>query len=157
ALAGIFFSTRLVPGPVAGNTPLVRVPLLSPNELTRVHAEDAALKSRRAELEQTLPDASDRAYVSFLRRVISTKIAAYLEAASEYRRSHSSVDRRLLETLAKQRSLDPKLLEGFVGYLNRVMAHSSIPHHPTLRDVAAGTLTGSGLEKSAAALAKELA
>ncbi len=26
ALAGIFFSTRLIPGPVAGNTPLVRVP-----------------------------------------------------------------------------------------------------------------------------------
>ena len=28
ALAGIFFSTRLIPGPVPGNTPLVRVPLL---------------------------------------------------------------------------------------------------------------------------------
>ena len=27
ALAGIFFSTRLIPGPVPGNTPLVRVPL----------------------------------------------------------------------------------------------------------------------------------
>src|SRR5262249_43391749 len=143
ALAGIFFSTRLVPGPVAGNTPLVRVPLLSPDELKKVYAEDAAIKSRRAELEQTLPDASDRAYVSFLRRVISTKIAAYLETASEYRRSHRSMDRRLLEALAKQRRLDPKLLEGFVGYLNRVTAHPSIPHHPTLRDAAAGTLTGS--------------
>ena len=33
SLAGIFFSTRLVPGPVKGNTPLVRVPLLSAEEL----------------------------------------------------------------------------------------------------------------------------
>ena len=36
ALAGIFFSTRLIPGPVPGNTPLVRVPLLSPDELKQV-------------------------------------------------------------------------------------------------------------------------
>ena len=35
ALAGIFFSTRLIPGPVPGNTPLVRVPLLSPDELAK--------------------------------------------------------------------------------------------------------------------------
>ena len=35
ALAGIFFSTSLVPGPVPGNTPLVRVPLVPPDELAR--------------------------------------------------------------------------------------------------------------------------
>ena len=67
ALAGIFFSTRLIPGPVPGNTPLVRVPLLSPDELAKVQARDAADKRRRAELEQQLPDAADRAYVAFLR------------------------------------------------------------------------------------------
>ena len=67
ALAGIFFSTRLIPGPVPGNTPLVRVPLLSPDELAKVQARDAADKRRRAELEQQLPDAADRAYVALLR------------------------------------------------------------------------------------------
>src|SRR5579863_124129 len=36
ALAGIFFSSRIIPGPVAGNTPLVRVPLMSPAEVADV-------------------------------------------------------------------------------------------------------------------------
>src|SRR5262249_37675356 len=35
ALAGIFFSTRLIPGPVKGNTPLIRVPLLSQAEIAQ--------------------------------------------------------------------------------------------------------------------------
>ena len=38
ALAGIFFSTSLIPGPVPGNTPLVRVPLLPQDELARLRA-----------------------------------------------------------------------------------------------------------------------
>ena len=45
ALAGIFFSTRIIPGPVAGNTPLVRVPLLSPAEIAQLQAQD---RRRRA-------------------------------------------------------------------------------------------------------------
>ncbi len=47
ALAGIFFSTRLIPGPVPGNTPLIRMPLLSPAELAQAKAEEAA-RQRRA-------------------------------------------------------------------------------------------------------------
>ena len=66
ALAGIFFSTRLIPGPVPGNTPLVRVPLLSPAEIAQVQAQDAADARRRAELEQQLPDAADREYLAYL-------------------------------------------------------------------------------------------
>src|SRR5262249_58929324 len=41
ALAGIFFTTRLIPAPVEGNTPLIRVPLLSPAELSQVEARRA--------------------------------------------------------------------------------------------------------------------
>src|SRR5947209_2519731 len=55
ALAGIFFSTRLIPGPVPGNTPLVRVPLLPPDELAQAHKQEAAARQRRTELEQMLP------------------------------------------------------------------------------------------------------
>ena len=157
SLAGIFFSTRLVPGPVAGNTPLLRVPLLTAEELQKVEAEDAADKGRRAALEQLVPDAVDRAYVGFLRHVIAEKIAAYLVAASEYRFSHSGAGSRPVEKLAKQEGLDPKLLGGFIDYLTRVADQPSIARHPTLREAAAGTLAGSRLEKSAAKLAEELA
>ncbi len=86
ALAGIFFSTRLIPAPIAGNTPLVRVPLLSPDELKTIEAQHTADKHRKAELEQQLPDAADRAYVTFLRRVITENTALYLVAAGDYRR-----------------------------------------------------------------------
>jgi Protein of unknown function (DUF1553)/Protein of unknown function (DUF1549)/Planctomycete cytochrome C/Concanavalin A-like lectin/glucanases superfamily len=157
ALAGIFFSTRLIPGPVSGNTPLVRVPLLSADELKKVHAEDAADRKRRAELEQSVPDAVDRAYVAYLRHVVLEKSPAYLLAATEYRRSNSGAGSYPLERVASQRGLHQGLLAGFIDYLNRVAAQHSIARHATLRDAAAGTLAGARLEKSASALAKDLA
>jgi hypothetical protein len=59
ALAGIFFSTRLIPGPVAGNTPLVRAPLLSPTEIAAGRAQEAKDKRRQSELEQQLSETFD--------------------------------------------------------------------------------------------------
>ncbi len=73
-LAGIFFSTRLIPGPVPGNTPLVRVPLMAQDELASLKAAEAADKKRRAELEQQLPDAADRAYIAQLRRTCRRQV-----------------------------------------------------------------------------------
>ena len=157
ALAGIFFSTRLIPGPVAGNTPLVRVPLLSPEELKKMQSADAADKARLAALEQQLPDAADRAYVTFLRHLLRERIPAYLISASEYRQQSLGVARTPLAALAKGKNLNQKLLAGFVDYLDRVAAQTSIDRHKTLRDTAAGTLVGSRLEESAASLGQELA
>ena len=51
----------------------MRVPLLSEDELAKVQADEAADKRRRAELEQQLPDAADRAYVALLRRLLADK------------------------------------------------------------------------------------
>ena len=157
ALAGIFFSTRLIPGPVAGNTPLVRVPLLSPAELKAIEAQDSAAKRRRADLEQRLPDAADHAYVAFLRDLINKKIAAYLISASEYRWITAGGSKATLAALAGQRSLNEKLLAGFVDYLGRIAAQPSIERHKLLRDAAAGTVWGSRLEERAANLERELA
>ena len=157
ALAGIFFSSRLVPGPVAGNTPLVRAPLLSEDDLKRVHALDAADKSRRAALEQMLPDAGDRAYIDFLRRFALPKLAAYLVAASESRRSQARASGEPIETIAKRQGLDERLLKGFGEYLDRVAAQPSIPRHRALKDAAGGVVVGPRLKESAAGLAKELA
>ena len=61
ALAGIFFSTRVIPGPIAGNTPLVRVPLLSPVELKAIDAEAERDKQRIVELSQLIRSTSDTA------------------------------------------------------------------------------------------------
>src|SRR6185369_1433714 len=65
ALSGIFFSTRIIPGPVAGNTPLVRVSLLSASETAALQANNLADARRRAELEQLAPDVTDREYRAY--------------------------------------------------------------------------------------------
>ena len=109
------------------------------------------------DLEQLLPDAADRAFVAYLRHVISEKTAAYLLAASEYRQGRSESGRQTIEAIATQRGLNPKLLAGFIDYLERVAAQPLIARHATIRDAAAGTLAGKQLEKSAIALAQDLA
>jgi hypothetical protein len=157
ALAGIFFSTRLIPGPVPGNTPLVRVPLLAQDELAEIQAQEAKEKGRRAELEQQLPDAADRAYVALLRDLLAEKVALYLAVSSEYRRGGPGHVKPALAELAKRNGLVPELLTGFVAYLDRVAAHKSINRHPVVTGAAAGTLIGARLARSAAALQQELA
>jgi len=157
ALAGIFFSSRLIPGPVPGNTPLVRVPLLSQDEITRLQAREAAFKRRRAELEQGLPDAADRSFLDLLRHLLAVKIAPYLVAAGEYRQRKSRQANPPLAEIARMNGLHEGLLAGFVDYLGRVAAQPSISRHPTLRGAAAGTLVGSGLEAAAARLQQDLA
>ena len=119
ALAGIFFSTRLVPGPVPGNTPLVRVPLLSRRRARRgSRPKTPRDKRRRAELEQQLPDAADRAYVAFLGKVITTRSAAYLDRGhvnlGEPRRSGAA---HSLEAIAR-RARARREVAGRVGRLS---------------------------------------
>src|SRR5205807_670388 len=84
ALAGIFFSTRLIPGPVPGNTPLVRVPLISPSELAQAKAQDAANQRRRAELENQLKERPEQEHLAFLKPLVTGQTARYLVAACEY-------------------------------------------------------------------------
>src|SRR5207253_11390556 len=105
SLAGIFFSTRLIPGPVPGNTPLVRVPLVSPAEL----AQDAADRRRRAELEAQLPYAVDREYLAYLKSLISRQTARYLVAACEVRKRAPGLAKPSLGELAKQHRLQESL------------------------------------------------
>ena len=72
ALAGIFFSTRLIPGPVLGNTPLVRVPLLSATQIKAIETQAARDKQRLEELSKRVETAADRQYVAaFETRVVS--------------------------------------------------------------------------------------
>jgi hypothetical protein len=67
ALAGIFFSTRLIPGPVPGNTPLVRVPLVPPAEYAPIQARLEADKKRSAELERKIKAAKEPGVLAALR------------------------------------------------------------------------------------------
>jgi hypothetical protein len=157
ALAGIFFSTSLIPGPVPGNTPLVRAPLLSPDELARLRNQETADKRRRAELEQQLPDAVDRASIAHLKRLATEQTARYLMTACEYRNHNAGSARLPLGELARQRMLHEGLLAAWVDFLGRIAKQPSAGYHPTLRDAAAGKLVGPALGQAAAELQKALA
>jgi hypothetical protein len=152
ALAGIFFSTRLIPGPVPGNTPLVRVPLASPADL----AQDAADKRRRAELESLLPEAANREYLALVRPLVAEQTVRYLTAATEYRRRVTAPEKPTLADVAKQQKLNAALLAGWVDYLGRVEKQPQVARPAALRDAAAGKLTGPALERAAADLQQAL-
>ncbi len=120
ALAGIFFSTRLVPGPVAGNTPLVRVPLLSPSELQAIEEQAARDKQRLAELPQeiqALTVRTEREFLASLERRIPNETPRYLLAAWEYVHPPAGEDRPALADFAAARQLDAPTLTRWLEYL----------------------------------------
>jgi hypothetical protein len=151
-LAGIFFSTRLIPGPVAGNTPLIRVPLASPAEL----AQDAVDKRRLAELEQQLPTALDREYLVVLNRAVTGQTARYLLAACEYRRSAAGPEKPTLAALAKQHRLHESLLAAWVAYLARIEKQPPAKRPAVLHDALSGKLSDAALERAAEELQQGL-
>ena len=157
ALAGIFFSTRLIPGPVPGNTPLVRVPLLATDELAKLHARDATDKRRRTELEQELPDAIDRAYLTVVRRLITDETSRYFLTACEYRNQMTASAKRSLGELARQRVLQESLLTAWVDFLGKIGKQPLADLHPILSDAMAGKLVGPALKQAADELQQALA
>ena len=81
SLAGIFFSTRLIPGPVKGNTPIVKVPLVAVGEIARREAQAAQNKQRLDKLTVDLAETSNREYQSWIEAAVLHDTAGYLAAA----------------------------------------------------------------------------
>ena len=156
-LAGIFFSTRIIPGPVPGNTPLVRVPLLSPNEIAQMQTQAAANARRRAELEQMVPHAIDREYRAYLTSVLTEQMARYLVAAAEYRQQLASREKPTLSAVAKLHGLHEGLLVEWVAFLVRIEKQPPPDCPAPLREIAVGKLSGPALNKAAATLQEALA
>lgn len=127
SLAGIFFSTRLIPGPVKGNTPLVRAPLLAPAHIERIEAEAASDKRQIAELTReiaTLEEREDRAYVE---RQITAETPRYLLAAWDFSRLPAG-ERPSAGDFAKARTLDESVFAKWVQWIEES------PPHPALME-----------------------
>ncbi|HEV3006531.1 MAG TPA: DUF1549 and DUF1553 domain-containing protein, partial [Pirellulales bacterium] len=132
ALAGIFFSTRLVPGPVAGNTPLVRRPLLSPSELRTIEAQAACDKQRIAELSREIPVLADREYLVALEQQIATATPKYLLEAWEYVHTPAGEVPPAIDEFAAMHALDAPTLSCWLKYLKE-------RPHPLLAPLLAAT------------------
>src|SRR5262245_9171868 len=161
SLAGIFFSTRLVPAPVEGNTPLIRVPLLTPAEIAMEEAQQTADNKRKRELERRLSGAAEREYRAYLKRLVLEQTARYLVAACEFKYRAAHEPHLGLLEFGKQHKLHEGWLAGWVEYLQKaaeeqqsmeLVAWRRKPH-----DAADGRLDRAELERSARELERALA
>ena len=115
ALAGIFFSTRLIPSPVLGNTPLVRVPLLPKAEVERIEAA----KRRSTDLEkqiQKLKIEADVEYWDLLEQRAIDQTARYLLAGWEFKNRIAGAPEISLADFARAHDLHPKTLAKWFEY-----------------------------------------
>ncbi|MSU33697.1 MAG: DUF1553 domain-containing protein [Pedosphaera sp.] len=115
ALAGIFFSTRLIPSPVLGNTPLVRVPLLPRAEVERIEAR----KKRAGDLEEQtrrLKIEADWEYMTHLERLATEQTARYLLASRQFKNQVGAPSEIGLSDFARTSHLHPKILAQWLDY-----------------------------------------
>ena len=117
ALAGIFFSTRVIPSPVAGNTPLVRMPLLPTAEIQALNAQAQRDKQRLTELTQLVQVAADQEFLSHLERHLIATTPRDLPAAVEYIHAMREGNPPALTDFAAARKLDASVLERWVKLL----------------------------------------
>jgi len=157
ALSGIFFSTRIIPGPVAGNTPLIRVPLMSQAAIAEARSVEAKDNRRKLELEQQLSEGVDREYFAFMKPLLTKHAARYLLAASEYRKSSLEPAQPTLGVVAKKQGLREDVLAGWVTYLDRVQKDPLDDRPVVVRDAAAGKVTGREFAEAADQLQLSLA
>ncbi len=154
ALAGIFFSSRIIPGPVAGNTPLVRAPLLQPADLARIEMQTKQDAKRRQELETQIPRALDRAYRDHLTQELAKHSAPNLVAAANARQKAKA---GIKESGPTPPGIDARVLAGWIALLDRAEKNPSSDGPPLVREIAQGKRTGPELTRAAQTVQEILA
>ena len=150
ALSGIFFSTRIIPGPVAGNTPLVRVPLLSPVEIAQLQA--GPLPTRAGERNSnssypTRPTALSRLPREPVHRAVGRVTSSRPASAASRLMRVKSPPRPLWRSGL---GLHAGVLTEWVAFLDQIEKHPREDYPLALREAAAGKLSSAELEKAAA-------
>ncbi|MBI3860802.1 MAG: DUF1553 domain-containing protein [Planctomycetia bacterium] len=126
SLAGIFFSTRLVPGPIKGNTPLVRAPLLPPREIAELQNGQARDKARLAELSREISTLGEREYRTWLERRVDTETERFLLAAWELAHPPEGKARPAVADFAKAKGLDEVMLARWVAHFDEAQPHPAL-------------------------------
>jgi hypothetical protein len=117
ALAGIFFSSHILPNPGAktAGSPVLRIPLASPTEILARKQREERIK----ELEKQIEKTGDEQVVRLARKELAAT-DRYLLAAAKYRDVH---DRALtVRMFAEQNGLRPEVLRFWLTYLGHDLA-----------------------------------
>jgi hypothetical protein len=141
ALAGIFFSTRLVPGPLKGNTPIIKVSLLPASQVAAIEAQAAEAKNRFDQLSRQLTEATNREYWTWLKQATSRDSARYLLAAWRHAHPLAGSQPQSLADLAHAEKVDEAMLGRWLKYLQG-------DHHPQLSDYLAEARSEVAQERS---------
>jgi hypothetical protein len=155
-LAGIFFSTRLIPGPVPGNTPLVRVPLMPRVAIEKARAKYAAAQRRLAEIQREISLVADRESVAARERLVKTQTARYLVAACEYKKRMMHEPALSLTELARKEKLNAGLLGKWREFLNSERARLLAEWGIRLKGATTGKPDRAALERSAQLIQQSL-
>lgn len=131
SLAGIFFSTRLIPGPVPGNTPLIRVPLLPAAEIKAIEAQSERDRQRLAELSSLVQTSSDREYAAYLEQQVVTAFPRDLPLVVEYLRRISDENPPTPAEFSESRGANGEVFERWITFLKQQPALSAF--NPPLR------------------------
>jgi hypothetical protein len=102
ALAGIFFSTHIipVPGKKTDGSAMLRTPLVPPEEIARINAN----KTRAAELEKLIGKNTDSAYAEFMKSLLP-QTGKYVLAAREFQLAEKAGKKEALGAFAASRGL----------------------------------------------------
>ncbi|MDA1231769.1 MAG: DUF1553 domain-containing protein, partial [Planctomycetota bacterium] len=132
SLAGIFFSTRLIPGPVPGNTPLIRVPLLSAVEINAIEAQSERDRQRLTELSSLVLTSTDREYAAYLAQQACDQLPQDLPLVIAYLRRHSDANPTTIAEFAASHGADPVRFARWITFFNQQPTLSTlIPLLPT--------------------------
>ena len=126
ALAGIFFSTRVIPSPVLGNTPLVRVPLLPATEVHAILCQTQLDKQRLAELSQAEQTAIDHEFLMQLESQVATVASRDLLVTAEYLNLRDEASPVTVAEFATARQQDAAALERWLKFLNQEPAITAL-------------------------------
>ncbi|HMC09671.1 MAG TPA: DUF1549 domain-containing protein, partial [Pirellulaceae bacterium] len=155
SLAGIFFSTRLIPGPVKGNTPLVSIPLLPAAQIQALEAQKSRDTARLAEVSLMIDTLANREYVAYLQRRVAGDMRRYLLAAWEFVHSRPRNNQPAMVEFAKARGLEEAAFARWIGYFDEEHPHPALTAVRTAGDLAAAQNAVDELAKKIATIAEE--
>jgi hypothetical protein len=119
SLAGIFFSTRLIPSPVKGNTPLVRAPLWPAAQIARLEQQAEENQQRLQSLPGEIAMLEEQAWLTGVWAQVEAEAAAGLVAAWQAAAARPEGTRLAVAAAAERHGLATAVVQFWTRQLNR--------------------------------------
>jgi hypothetical protein len=119
ALAGIFFSTRLIPSPVKGNTPLVRAPLWPAAQIARIEQQADENQQRLQALPGEIASLEEEAWLMSVWAQLEAETAEGLVAGWHAASARPESHRLTVAAAAERARLSNSVVRFWTGQLNR--------------------------------------